>query len=153
MLKNEEKNLNNVFGSGLGLAICKGLADKMNFELKFISEYLIGSTFKIIIPCKIKKKVKDFEKQIPIHKLNGLKKNIESNISMNNEEIMNIFNNKNFIVNNSSNPLSKSYDFTNVCDLFYEKTKVVKKFSSKFLQDVNILISFFYNFNLLNRIN
>lgn len=60
VIENEWKIKNN-FGTGLGLSICKSIAERLNLKLNFKSEYMKGSKFYILIPCRKKEKCNKIE--------------------------------------------------------------------------------------------
>jgi len=97
LIKIEGKTINNNFGSGLGLSICKSLSEKLDFKLEFKSEYLKGSKFSILIPCKIKSN-SEIKIDMPEILLLSEKKNI-----INNDQIKHVI--------NGSNNEALSYDF------------------------------------------
>jgi anti-sigma regulatory factor (Ser/Thr protein kinase) len=87
IIENEFKIINNKFGTGLGLSISKSIVERLEIKLDYDSEYMKGSKFYILVPCRCKGP-KDFSKSLSvsgsskkIYQLNSVLKGEEENLN------------------------------------------------------------------------
>jgi len=65
IIENDFKIINNKFGTGLGLSISKSIVERLEIKLDYDSEYMKGSKFYILVPCRCKV-TKDFSKSLRV---------------------------------------------------------------------------------------
>jgi len=82
MIDNEFKVTHNKFGTGLGLSLSQSIIERLGFKLQFESEFMKGSKFSILIPCK--KKIKS-DRKLSRKALKNYDELVVDNINNNNK--------------------------------------------------------------------